>query len=202
LKTEETMNTPRRFAIAIAMIALVPALAQAQSVYRWVDKSGKVHYSDQPPPEEVKNVQQKRMGGGASAEVSQLPYATQIAMQKSPAVLYGAPTCGAPCDQGRALLTKRGIPFTERNASASEADAEALRKLVGALQVPVLTLGANTLKGYDEGNWNSALDAAGYPRTVLPGQRPPVPTKPPAPPAQPAPPATQAAPAAAADAPK
>jgi hypothetical protein len=67
LKTEETMNTPKRLALAIAMIALVPALAQAQSVYRWVDKSGKVHYSDQPPPEEVKNVQQKRVGGGGSA---------------------------------------------------------------------------------------------------------------------------------------
>jgi glutaredoxin len=198
LKTEETMNNPKRLALAIAMIALVPALAQAQSVYRWVDKSGKVHYSDQPPPEEVKNVQQKRVGGGGSAEVSQLPYATQVAMQKSPVVLYGAPTCGAPCDQGRALLSKRGIPYTERDVSANEADAEALKKLVGAMDVPVLTLGANKLKGYDEGSWNSALDSAGYPRTALPGQRPPAPPKPPAPPA---PPVTQVAPAAP-DAPK
>jgi hypothetical protein len=84
--------------------------------------------------------------------------------------------------------------------SASEADAEALKKLVGAMDVPVLTLGANKLKGYDEGSWNSALDSAGYPRTALPGQRPPAPPKPPAPPA---PPVMQVAPAApAADAPK
>lgn len=191
------MLASQRLALAIAAIVLVPALGHAQSVYRWVDKSGKVHYSDQPPPEEAKNVQQKRMGGGGSVEVSQLPYATQIAMQKNPVVLYGAPTCGAPCEQGRALLGKRGIPYSERDVSANEADAEALKKLVGAMDVPVLTLGANKLKGYDEGSWNSALDSAGYPRTALPGQRPPAPPKPPAPPATPPAPAAPAA-----DAPK
>ncbi len=78
-----------RSATLAAAIALVPAAADAQSVYRWVDKNGKVHYSDQPPPEEVKNVQQKKVGGG-TVEVSQLPYATQVAMQKNPVVLYGA----------------------------------------------------------------------------------------------------------------
>jgi len=192
------MKAIPRIAIAIAAIVLAPVPADAQSVYRWVDKAGKVHYSDQPPPQEVKNVQQKRMGGG-TVEVSQLPYATQIAVQKNPVVLYGAPTCGTPCEQGRAVLGKRGIPFSEKDVSGNEADAEALRKLVGAMDVPVLTIGQNKLKGYDEGTWNSALDAAGYPRTVLPGQRPPAPPKPPAPPA----PADSAAPAApAADAPK
>jgi glutaredoxin len=193
------MNVPPRFALAIAAIALVPALAQAQQVYRWVDKNGKVHYGDQPPPpEDSKNVQQKRLGGGGGADTVQLPYATQVAMQKNPVVLYGAPTCGAPCEQGRAVLAKRGIPFSERDVSTSEADAEALKKLVGAMDVPVLTIGERQLKGYDAGTWNSALDAAGYPRTALPGQRPPAPPKPPAPP--PAPADAPAAPAA--DAPK
>ena len=192
------MKAIPRIALALAAIALVPAAADAQSVYRWVDKSGKVHYSDQPPPEEVKNVQQKRVGGGTAVEVSQLPYATQVAAQKNPVVLYGAPTCGTPCEQGRAVLGKRGIPFSEKDVSASEADAEALKKLVGAMDVPVLTIGQNKLKGYDEGTWNSALDAAGYPRTALPGQRPPAPPKPPAPAA----PATAAPAAPAADAPK
>lgn len=180
------MTALLRSAALAAAIALVPAAADAQSVYRWVDKNGKVHYSDQPPPEEVKNVQQKRVGGG-TVEVSQLPYATQVAMQKNPVVLYGAPTCGTPCEQGRAVLAKRGIPFSERDVSASEADAEALKKLVGTMDVPVLVIGQIKLKGYEEGTWNSALDSAGYPRTALPGQRPPAPPKPPAPPAPAAP---------------
>ena len=190
------MNASQRLALAIAAIALVPALAQAQQVYRWVDPNGKVHYGDQPPPpEESKNVQQKRMSGGGGVDTVQLPYATQVAMQKNPVVLYGAPTCGAPCEQGRAVLSKRGIPFSERDVSTSEADAEALRKLVGAMDVPVLTIGERQLKGYDAGTWNPAFDAAGYPRTALPGQRARAPPKPPAPPASP-PPASADAPAA------
>jgi coenzyme F420-reducing hydrogenase alpha subunit len=38
----------KRIAIAVLALALAP-LASAQ-LYKWVDKDGKVHYSDQPPP--------------------------------------------------------------------------------------------------------------------------------------------------------
>jgi hypothetical protein len=43
------------------------------------------------------------------------------------------------------------------------------------MQVPVLLVGDNTLKGYSEDSWNAALDAAGYPRSRLPGQPAPAP---------------------------
>lgn len=39
-------------AIALGLILAAPA-AQAQKLYRWVDKDGKVHYSDAIPPEAV-----------------------------------------------------------------------------------------------------------------------------------------------------
>lgn len=38
----------KRLALAVIVLALAP-LASAQ-LYKWVDKDGKVHYSDQPPP--------------------------------------------------------------------------------------------------------------------------------------------------------
>ena len=38
----------KRIAIAVLALFLAP-LASAQ-LYKWVDKDGKVHYSDQPPP--------------------------------------------------------------------------------------------------------------------------------------------------------
>ena len=168
--------TPRHRLAALAAAALLlPSLASAQAtVYRWVDKNGKVHYSDTPPPEPQKELTQKRVGGGFT-ESSQLPYATQIAMQKSPVTLFTGADCGDPCRQGRELLTKRGIPFSERDAQANADDAEALKKLAGAIEVPYLTVGASKVKGYEEGAWHSALDGAGYPRTALPGQVPPRP---------------------------
>src|SRR5258706_3259730 len=171
---EETMRSFPWTATAPAAV-LVAALclafdAPAQTnIYKWTDADGKVHFSDTPPPPSVtKNVTEKRMGGGG-ADAAQLPYATQMAVKSSPVTLYTAPQCGAPCEQGRSLLGDRGIPYTERDAQASREDAEAVKKAIGALQVPVLIVGSDALKGYDPSAWNGALDGAGYPRTKLPG---------------------------------
>ena len=92
---------------------------------------------------------------------------------------------------------KRGIPFRERDVQATGEAAEAIKKLVGGLFVPVLTVGSNAVKGYGEGSWQSALDAAGYPKELLPGQaRPKPPTPERAAPVAPKP-AAEGAPAAA-----
>jgi glutaredoxin len=156
---------------ALCVAALLSSLgAQAQTnVYKWTDKDGKVHFSDTPPPPDVKNSSQRRLGGGY-VETENLPYATQMAMKRNPVTLYVGADCGAPCSQGRDLLAKRGIPYSERDAQGNAADSEALKKLVGGLEVPTLVIGEAKIKGYEEGQWHGALDGAGYPRTRLPGQ--------------------------------
>ena len=177
-----------RLIAAVALAAAFAAATAAQAatnVYRWVDRDGKVHFSDTPPPpEETKSVTQKSMGG-ASVDDASLPYATQMAMKRNPVTLYTAKDCGTPCERGRDLLTNRGVPFSEKNALASNADLDALRKMTGGSgEVPFLVVGERKVKGYDEDTWNSTLDGAGYPRTRLPGQ--PVAAsgaQPPAPPA-------------------
>ncbi len=176
---------------AVLFAALATALAShAQTnVYRWTDAQGKIHYSDQPPPEDAKSVSQRLMGGGYQQQ-PELPYATQLAMKRNPVTLFTAKNCGRPCDRGRDLLSNRGVPYSERDASASNADMEALRKVAGSLDVPVLVVGDGKVKGYEEDAWNGALDAAGYPRTRLPGQPATVGTP------QAAPAAPQAAPGA------
>jgi glutaredoxin len=172
----------------IVLAALTCALvlaAQAQTnVYRWTDKDGKVHFSDTPPPEDAKDASQKRLGGG-SVEDPPLPYATQVAARRNPVTLYISTDCGDPCARARELLSQRGIPFSEKDAQANPADQETLKKLTGALQVPVLVVGESKSQGYEEIQWQSSLDTAGYPRTRPPGQPPSRP--PPAPPKAPEP---------------
>ena len=155
-------------ALAALLFACIDSRAQT-NVYRWTDKDGKVHFSDTPPPADASSSSQKRMGGGY-VESDNLPYATQIAARRHPVTLYTGGECGTPCSQGRDLLSKRGIPFMERDAGASAADGEALKKLIGSLEVPTLVIGEGKIKGYEEGQWQGALDGAGYPRTRLPGQ--------------------------------
>ena len=156
-------------AIVLAALAAAFAATAQTNVYRWVDKDGKVHFSDTPPPEDAKSVSQKRLGGGYTEE-SQLPYATQMAAKRNPVTLYTASGCGTPCDRGRELLSNRGVPFSERNAGGSNAEREALVKLAGSAEVPLLMVGENKVRGYDEDQWNAALDGGGYPRTRLPSQ--------------------------------
>jgi glutaredoxin len=162
---------PNTIVRALCIAALFTALdAPAQTnVYKWTDKDGKVHFSDTPPPMDAKSTSQKRLGGGY-VETENLPYATQMAVKRNPVTLYSGGDCGDPCVRGRELLSKRGIPFSERDAQANPADQEALKKLIGGLDVPVLLIGESKIKGYEEGQWHSALDGAGYPRTRLPGQ--------------------------------
>jgi len=168
-------------------IAASAALAQS-TVYRWVDKDGKVHFSDAPPPADAKQSSQKTLGGGYVDR--EYPYAVQQAMKKNPITLYTAPSCGEPCANGRNLLSERGIPFKERDAGASAAAQKELKELIGGLEVPVLLVGTSPIKGYDTGQWGLALDDAGYPRARAPGQQPTrgvqeAPAAPQAPPAAP-----------------
>ena len=181
--------------IALSFLAAALACvfaAQAQTnVYRWVDKEGKVHFSDAPPPADAKDATQKRLGGGETDD-TQLPYATQVAARRNPVTLYTGTKCGEPCVKARELLAQRGIPFTELDAQ-NNADAQAaLKKLIGALEVPVLVVGESNTKGYEEIQWQASLDSAGYPRTRLPGQAP-LRQAPPPVPAKPSPPSTEPA---------
>ncbi len=113
---------------------------------------------------------EKTMGGGGDSQSANLPAATQIAMQRNPVTLYTSSSCGDSCSTARDLLEKRGVPYTERDPLKSAADQDALKNLIGGLFVPVLVVGSSPIKGYQEDDWNAALDSAGYLRTRLPGQ--------------------------------
>jgi glutaredoxin len=156
-------------------------LAAAQ-LYQWKDAQGRMVYSDQPPPPSIRNAQQKSFKG--SVIEGGESYAAKTAREKYPVTLY-ASACGAPCDQARQLLADRGIPFSNKDPQASpEAQAD-LQKLTGRLSVPVLVVGSDKIDGFETGQWQAALDRAGYPKSALPGRKPAPQTAPAAPAAAP-----------------
>ncbi len=59
------MKSPIRFFAAVAVL-LATATVTAQ-VYRWVDKDGKVQYSDQPPPPGATKADPKKVSEGPAA---------------------------------------------------------------------------------------------------------------------------------------
>ena len=156
----------KRIILGVLILAATGTLVAAD-LYRWVDEKGNVEYRDTPPPSSAKKVEQRSMGT-STVEATPLPFSVQQAAKNFPVTLWNS-SCGATCDQAREHLTRRGVPHTEKDP---QNDVEAFKKLTGGLEIPVLYVGSNRIKGYFEIEWDSALDIAGYPRTAPPGFKP------------------------------
>ncbi|MEI8168249.1 MAG: glutaredoxin family protein [Rhodoferax sp.] len=144
---------------------LLAGQVQAQTVYRLVGPDGKVTYSDKAPaPSDNATATgpggKPLVNGGAA-----LPFELRQVASKYPVTLYTANNC-APCGSGRALLSSRGVPFTEKTVNTAE-DAEALQRISGESSLPFLTIGGQQIKGFSDSEWTQFLDAAGYPKTSL-----------------------------------
>jgi hypothetical protein len=146
------------------VLAVFCAGASAQ-MYRWIDKDGGTHYTQTPPPPDAKSAQKKSLSaGGGAASYGDLPYATQDAARKYPVTLYTTPDCGAPCDQARALLVRRVVPFREVSVRGPKAVAD-FKAAAGGTRVPHLVVGSQKQTGYLEDTYDALLDSAGYPAT-------------------------------------
>jgi glutaredoxin len=169
-------RAPALVLVGLALMAIGSSSAWAQQVYRHVDKNGKVVFSDRPPAAEAHPAAPRGSGSVSSSDSGNaaLPYELRQVAQRYPVTIYTRDDCG-PCDAGRALLTTRGIPFDERQIKTA-ADGQALQRLSGQDSLPMLSIGAQQLKGFSDGEWSQYLDAAGYPKSIaLPAayRRPP-----------------------------
>ena len=79
------MKSPIQLFVALAVL-LATATVAAQ-VYKWVDKDGKVQYSDMPPPPSVSKTDPKKLNTGANSAAPAAANTTATAAataQKSP----------------------------------------------------------------------------------------------------------------------
>ena len=147
---------------AIAAIIATGVAAQTPPIYRYVDPSGRIIYSDHIPPANAKNVEAKRLTQNY-IETDKVPLEAKRARDRYPVTLYTF-ACGDVCDKAEALLNRRGVPFAVVNVKEAQG-AERLKKATGDQQVPVLQAGDKLIaKGYSEQGWQALLDDAGYPK--------------------------------------
>jgi len=141
------------------LLLLASAGAQAQ-LYKWTGADGKVNYTDTPPPPTAKAAERKAVARNNPGQ-AELPYELAQAMQAQPVTLYTMSKC-VPCDEGRALLKNRGIPYTEKTVNSND-DITQLRAAGGSSTLPFMLIGRTPLQGMEVNAWNGALDNAGYP---------------------------------------
>lgn len=163
-------------AMALAMTACAVNEAAAQAIYRSVGPGGRVTFSDREPATARAAVAAEDARAPANAGDA-LPYALRDVQARFPVTLYTGSDC-SPCASARALLTARGIPFTELSVQTT-ADIQALHSLSGQTQLPFATIGRQHLAGFAADEWRQYLDAAGYPQvSALPANYRQVPVRP------------------------
>jgi glutaredoxin len=146
---------------AALALTLAAPLAGAQQVFRIVGPDGRVTFSDTPPIDpNARSSVQATPGTGSGSQT--LPFELRQTVSRFPVTLYSGPNC-APCEQGRGLLSVRGIPFSERTVQTFE-DVEALQRLSGERTLPLLMVGGQLVRGFSSADWTQYLDAAGYPK--------------------------------------
>ncbi|MBL8350620.1 MAG: glutaredoxin family protein [Burkholderiaceae bacterium] len=145
-------------------LCLLTGAALAQTPYKVVTPDGRVTYTDRPaaaaPGAQVQPMRRDGVASGVPAAV--LPVELRAPAARFPVTLYTSADC-APCDSGRRLLQQRGIPYGERVVSSDD-DVAALQRITGGRSVPALMVGSQALRGFQESDWQSTLDLAGYPK--------------------------------------
>ena len=148
---------------SLAVIALWTLAATAFAQYKSVGPDGRVTYSDVPPPANARVLDQRKpVADSAPAPV--LPFAVQQAASRFPVTLYTGDKC-APCNDARAYLRARGVPFAERTVTSDE-DIALFKQQSPDGTAPVVTVGGRKSVGFSETALAGLLDSAGYPATA------------------------------------
>lgn len=149
----------------IAVLLAFYAVSAGAQLYRWTDASGRVHYTDTPPPPGASSVEKKRATASGSDPESNPaePFVLQKARRDFPVKLYSAPNC-EPCQAARDLLNKRGVPFSEVSINGDPDQLEELQKTTGVSGVPALLVGKSTQSGFEAAIYHRMLDEGGYPK--------------------------------------
>ncbi|RTZ58763.1 MAG: hypothetical protein DSZ33_05440 [Gammaproteobacteria bacterium] len=124
--------------------------AQAE-LYRYVDDSGQVHYSDREPDDAEFESLEIKLPASAPADMSKKKPAAKSVL------IYTSSTC-AYCKQAKAWMKSNKVPFTERNITTSRSARRAFDKL-GARAVPVILVGKQRINGFNPRRLQDLLDA-------------------------------------------
>ncbi|MDD4943391.1 MAG: glutaredoxin family protein [Rhodoferax sp.] len=148
---------------ACVALFVVSAVVQAQTVYRITGPDGRVTFSDKPALSSAAKVTPLEGIANTPIEPTTVPLPLELrqVVSQFPVTLYTGSNC-TPCDSGRSLLQKRGVPFTEKTIASAQ-DADALNNLSGATALPFLTIGTQHVAGFSSSEWTTYLNAAGYP---------------------------------------
>jgi len=147
-----------RCLVAAALLCCGQGIALGATIKECQDAQGRKYFADRCPADtqqlgEKKILTSGQVGGGVNL---------QKLRSEHPIVIYSVPNCDA-CDLTRNYLSKRGLPFSEKDVSENAENQQELKERSGALTVPAVAVGKQLVSGYNRSALKSQLDAVGYP---------------------------------------
>ena len=147
-----------RYVEALRWIVLSLFLITAGSVhaeiYKWVDESGRMHFSDQPPlVDKAETIELPEISTYSQAKISDKEVDLEMAENSSApgnskqVVMYTATWCGI-CKNAKRYFRKHKISFQEYDIENSKKGRRDFKKLK-ARGVPVILVGKKRLNGFD-----------------------------------------------------
>ena len=143
------------------VLGLLQTASPAQTIYRSTGADGHTTFSDIPSAQAIRT--DPRSNPTEMPAMLTWPSSLRSAVLQFPVTLYATRDC-TPCDNARQMLRGRGIPFNEKSVETPQ-DIAAFVQLSGSNTLPMLSIGAQQLKGYSEPSWQQYLDVAGYPQS-------------------------------------
>ena len=135
-------------AISTLLLLFLPLAATAE-IYKWVDESGRVHYSDKPAKgakTETLNININSYESVTVNDFSTTSSSNSVAGKLQKVIMYSTQWCGY-CKKAKKYFTQKGIPFVEYDI---EKNAKAKREYdaLGGRGVPVILVGKKRMNGF------------------------------------------------------
>jgi len=129
--------------ILVALLLFYMQCVSANGVYKWVDSTGKTHFSDRAPSDAASKavpLKVNSLGSGPSALDS-----------GAGVVMYSTDWCGY-CKKARAYFRANNITFTDHDI---EKDSSAKREYdrLGGRGVPLILVGDKQMNGFSIGGF-------------------------------------------------
>lgn len=144
-------------ALWAAVLFPAPALA---GVYKWTDESGRVHYSDRPPPSH--RAEQVRIRINSYTGPAIVSNSGASATASGEVVIYTTEWCGY-CRKAKAFMDAKGVRYREVDVETSQAGQQEFARL-GGRGVPVILVGNQRMDGFDQARLEAMLENAGRAR--------------------------------------
>lgn len=138
----------KRVKYAFLIMLLLLSFGTHAEIYKWVDKSGRVHYSDSNNKADNQTAEKVDLKINTYKHTSFED--TEIFTKK--VVMYSASWCGY-CKKARRYFIAKGLPFAEYDIERNKSARRQYKKL-GAKAVPVILYKGRRMNGFTVKGFN------------------------------------------------